>query len=184
MAKPCYLIDMMKRNFFIVFLLLIGLSVEATAQRREHIMFNVGADVSTNFYMGFDYRPGDFSLGVDIGTSLGAIKPFDFYAFNFETQYYFGRHSFYGLRTWYLSNRLLYTGIRESFSNKPRYMLYVSGLGKEFNLNDHFALNCTAGVDVLLWSTDEGAYISPSARYYERVHKVLPHLRFEVIYRF
>jgi|BarGraIncu00222A_1022003.scaffolds.fasta_scaffold31890_3 hypothetical protein len=171
----------MKVKVFI--LALICFSTVASAQRTDQTSFNVGFNpISQGFYAGLDYQIKNYSIGFDLGTSLGTIYPSDYLSFSLENNYYFGSENKYNLKTWHINARLGYETIYESLSNKPKRLSLIPAIGKSFSLNPHWSVNIDCGLNLQLYKSDNGGLVGSGVNY-DLNNAVVPDLRIELRYK-
>jgi hypothetical protein len=111
-----------------------------TAERKTH---NVGYDpITQGLYFGFNYPIHAYSIGLDIGSSLGLAMPL-YVSLCLDNALYFGKPNKYNIKTWHVNARFAYSKIL--VNNKPNVLYIVPSVGKTFSLNEKLGLNIDLG---------------------------------------
>jgi len=167
----------MKRKLLILVVLFITLTGTIFAQSPKNNRLNTGVDIfAQGFYVVIDHRIKDYSIGVDVGTSLGVTFPLDL-TLTLDNALYFGKENKYNEKTWHVNGRLTYGLLLQ---NDPTSVLFlVPSVGKCFFLNKNLGLNIDLGIDFQLLN-DKGSGGPMGSSSIGVGQRVLPSLRFEL----
>jgi hypothetical protein len=114
-----------------------------SAQTAGKHMYNFGFDpVTQGLYGGYNHSFGNYSLGLDVGSSFGMIVPLNV-SLCLDNAWYFGKPNKYNLKTWHLNTRLAYSKLL--VENKPNVLYVIPAIGKAFSLNEKLGLNIELG---------------------------------------
>jgi len=148
------------KTFFFIATLLI--SIFTNAQKLKPDVFIIGAEpINQGFYLGFNHQINNYSIGIDLGTSLGVINPGSYYTFGIDNNFYFGTPNNRGEKTFHFSGNFLVSTIYDAGYNKPFRISLVPGVGNNFHVSDRVSLNFELGIQLPVYSTliDENQYI-------------------------
>lgn len=148
--------------------------------------FNAGFDpLAQGLYLGFDHQIGNYSAGLDVGSSFGVVLPKNFYTLTFDNNFYFGSLNDFSRKTWYLNARVIAAKIIDPNTNEPFRLGIVPGIGKNLTLNYHWSLNIGVGIHIPVYNPDPGHQYIPGFAYqnYSFANMVSPSLRIELKHR-
>jgi hypothetical protein len=166
-----------------IVLALVFACFSKVAQAQCYTSLNAGFDpFSQGFYAGIDHQIHDYSIGFDLGTSLGAIHPAEYLSFTLDNNYYFGSKNKFDLKTWHINARLTYETIYKELTNKPKRFSMTPAIGKSFNLDRHWAINIDLGLNIQL-SNSGNNYLVGAGENYDFNNAILPDLRIELKYQ-
>jgi len=135
----------MKRKIIALFIISFLFSGIILAQTDKNNSYNVGLDpITQGFYWGFDHRIKDYSIGVDVGSSLGLIVPFDI-TLCVDNALYFGKANKYDYKTWHINARIAYSKVL--VYNQENLLFLVPSIGKTFYINEKLGINIELGYD-------------------------------------
>ncbi|MDD4993752.1 MAG: hypothetical protein PHR83_16140 [Paludibacter sp.] len=133
----------MKRKIISCFISCFLFSTAITAQTDKKNTYNVGYDpITQGLYLGFDHAIHNYSIGLDLGSSLGLVMPLNV-SLCLDNAYFFGKQNKYNMKTWHVNARLAYSKLL--VENKPNILYIVPSIGKTFSLNEKLGLNIELG---------------------------------------
>lgn len=139
----------MYRLTIILLFITTTITGQASGQTLEPQTINAGFDpLAQGFYLGFDHRIGNYTAGLDIGSSFGVVLPKNFYTLTFDNNFYFGALNDFSKKTWYLNTRLIASKIIDTKTSEPFKLGIAPGIGKNLTLNYHWSLNLGVGVQI------------------------------------
>ena len=135
----------MKRKIITLFIASFLFSGLIIAQTEKKNTQNVGFDIITQgFYWGIDHRIKDYSIGVDVGSSLGLIVPPDI-SLCVDNGLYFGKANKYDNKTWHINARVAYSKVL--VYSQENLLFLVPSIGKTFYINEKLGINVELGYD-------------------------------------
>jgi hypothetical protein len=152
-------------------------SYAITAQANKKITYNVGYDpITQGLYVGFDRAIHNYSIGLDLGSSMGIVQPLNI-SLCLDNALYFGKLSKYSIKAWHVNIRLAYS--KMLVDNKPNILYIVPSIGKTFSLNEKLCLNIELGYGFqVLDDWGEPIIGSGTTHYYGSVSN--PNIRIEL----
>lgn len=133
----------MKRKIISLIISLFIFSTLISAQSKKKNTHNIGYDpVTQGLYLGFNHAIHSYSIGLDLGSSLGIGIPLSA-SLSLDNAFYFGNTNKYNLKTWHINARLAYSKIL--VENKPNVLYIVPSIGKTISLNEKLGLNIELG---------------------------------------
>ena len=133
----------MNRKIISLFISCFLFSSLITAQTDKKNTYNVGYDpITQGLYFGFDHAIHDYSIGVDLGSSLGLLVP-PSVSLCLDNSLYFGKVNKYEHKTWHINGRIAYSKILVGY--KSNLLFLVPAIGKTFYLNKNLGLNIELG---------------------------------------
>lgn len=119
--------------------------------------FNVGfAPLSQGFYLGFDHYAGNFSTGLDIGSSFGVLLPPHCYTLALDNNFYFGGRNNFGNKTWHLNTSIVAAKVIYPGSNEPFRLSITPGIGKHFALSYRWSISFGLGIQIPVYTPYPG----------------------------
>ena len=141
--SPIFNSKIMNRKIFAFFISSFLFSGLILAQTEKNNTQNVGFDLITQgFYWGIDYRIKDYSIGVDVGSSLGLLVPPDI-SLCVDNALYFGKANKFDKKTWHINARIAYSKVL--VYSQENLLFLVPAIGKTFYINDKLGINVELG---------------------------------------
>lgn len=166
----------MKRKISTLFICSFLFSCVIFAQTENKNSYNLGIDPFTQgLYVGFDHPIHDYSIGVDVGSSLGLIMPFSI-SLCVDNAFYFGNVNKYDRKTWHINGRVAYSKVLAGY--KPNLLFLVPSIGKSFYLNENLAFNIELGYDFELLNDPGVGFDGASFGYFGGM--TTPNIRLEL----